>query len=345
MVQTINSGRRADEIRERRMKTTVSSRKRISGPKKRGKMRSEYSPPVLARASLVGNQMEKRQRKRKTRRRFDVSLGASGAEIRLPSLPLVGLSWRVVSAMMVAGLLFSIYQVWNSTMFRVQSVEIVGLERLKNNDVIAALGVMDQPVFALNPGKMMLNLKTSFPEFLEVAVEVNLPAQVVVTVTERKPVLTWKQDGKVELVDASGMAFPMRSGIADNPAIYVEALGPLPVKKLPEATIDTTKVVAPAETKLTAKELLSPAMVSAILTMARHTPKDAPLVYDPQHGLGWNDPRGWIVYLGDAKDFERKLQVYEALVKQLNARKIKPNLISVEYLYAPYYRAEQEKDG
>jgi hypothetical protein len=71
-------------------------------------------------------------------------------------------------------------------------------------------------------------------------------------------------------------------------------------------------------------------------------PADTLLVYDSEHGLGWNDPNGWEVFFGaEDQDMEMKLMVYQALVDRLQSEGIQPALISVEYVHAPYYRMER----
>ena len=71
-------------------------------------------------------------------------------------------------------------------------------------------------------------------------------------------------------------------------------------------------------------------------------PADTMLVYDSEHGLGWNDPNGWEVYFGaEDQDMEMKLSVYQAMVERLQSEGIQPALISVEYVHAPYYRMER----
>jgi hypothetical protein len=87
---------------------------------------------------------------------------------------------------------------------------------------------------------------------------------------------------------------------------------------------------------------LSPEQVSAILALGAKMPADTLLVYDSEHGLGWNDPQGWEVFFGaEDQDMEMKLTVYQALVQQLQNEGIQPALISVEYVHAPYYRMER----
>jgi hypothetical protein len=66
------------------------------------------------------------------------------------------------------------------------------------------------------------------------------------------------------------------------------------------------------------------------------------ILYDQEHGLGWNDPEGWQVYFGqDNGDIEMKLVVYKSLVEKLTQEGIFPTMISVDYVHAPYYRVEQ----
>ena len=71
-------------------------------------------------------------------------------------------------------------------------------------------------------------------------------------------------------------------------------------------------------------------------------PADTVLVYDSEHGLGWNDPNGWEVFFGDEdQEMDMKLLVYQALVEHLQSEGIQPAMISVEYVHAPYYRMER----
>ena len=84
---------------------------------------------------------------------------------------------------------------------------------------------------------------------------------------------------------------------------------------------------------------LPPELVEAILTLSPQTPENTPLVYDPRHGLGWHDARGWDVYFGmEVISLEEKLLVYDAIVNQLTAEGIVPALINVEHVHAPFYR-------
>jgi hypothetical protein len=62
------------------------------------------------------------------------------------------------------------------------------------------------------------------------------------------------------------------------------------------------------------------------------------LHYDPQHGLSYQDGRGWRGYFGVGTHMAQKLAVYETLVDNLISRGLHAAMISVENVNAPYYR-------
>jgi cell division protein FtsQ len=87
---------------------------------------------------------------------------------------------------------------------------------------------------------------------------------------------------------------------------------------------------------------LTPELVDSIIALGAKMPAETILVFDSEHGLGWNDPHGWEVFFGaEDQDMEMKLIVYQALVERLQNEGIQPALISVEYVHAPYYRMER----
>jgi hypothetical protein len=62
-------------------------------------------------------------------------------------------------------------------------------------------------------------------------------------------------------------------------------------------------------------------------------------LYNSNHGLGWKSEGGWDVFVGLTLDkIEYKLNAYDAMMNKLNEEGIAPSMVSIEYLYAPYYR-------
>ena len=179
---------------------------------------------------------------------------------------------------------------------------------------------------------------------------------MVISVTERIPTITWLENGSVGLVDSEGYKFPARENIPNNTQAIVEASGPPPQPiaielDIPAMDIRSTVLNEAEDSEdegesaeiskiIGAAPFMSDEMVRAIRELAGHAPSDTPLIYDARQGLGWHDPRGWDVYLGNTDDIDMKLRIYEAIVERLTSEGILPVLINVVYVHAPYYRLE-----
>jgi hypothetical protein len=303
-----------------------------------------------------GASRAERTRTKKVRRRFDISLNSTGAEVRLPSLPAIRAGIRLISFVLVLVLSILIYHFWNSPIYRPEAAQVSGLKRLKSSDVNAVLNISGTPIFTLDPAQMERDLLSAFPEFSAVSVSVALPRLVKVDVSERIPVMTWRQGDRTELVDAEGFAFPMRINATTLITPVVEAYGDPPgivpvIIQTPLSDLAMAGDAKQAANQLIfgssapnqavyARPLLTPDMVSAIRTTARLIPANAPLIYDSRHGLGWRDERGWQAYLGDVEEVEMKLSVYGTLIQELTEAGLQPALVSVEHVHNPYYRLE-----
>ena len=311
--------------------------------------RSETVPPVMVRGGMggmaFGRSASSRLHKQKVpKRRFDVPLKVQGAEVRLPSIPLIHIGWRAVSLLMVLMMTTSLFLIWKSPVFQVQSVEAKGLKRLTLTELNTVMGTLGTSVFTINPQVLEKNLQLAFPELENISVRVNLPASVKVSVIERVPLIAWNQSGSEVWVDAQGVAFPPR-GNPEKELVRVEGHGTPPGFTTTPSTNDLQNPptgLPSAPTTTIPKISLSPDLVSGILVLGAKMPADTLLAYDSEHGLGWNDPNGWEVFFGaEDQDIEMKLSVYQAMVDRLQSEGIQPALISVEYVHAPYYRMER----
>jgi hypothetical protein len=325
----MQSSKRADELRKKRTsrekagsKTTIKSRGT--------KFVSSKQPPVIGRRGVMGEVFsQKPASNKRVKRRFDFSLGATGAEMRLPSLPIIHLGWRLVSGLIVVGLIFCLYTLWTSPDYRVVSANVEGIERVTWEEVNSVAAVFDKPIFAIEPTKIHSELQQSFPEFSTILVKVALPAKVLIMVEERQPVLVWKETERILWVDRQGIAFPPRG--EPTPEITIEALDPITQVK-PENNF---------QDEIFETRFLSAEMVDAIMSLSEISPENTPLVYMHDHGFGWRDNRGWDVFFGRFDgEIEMKLNLYEAIQEFLTKQQIQPALISVEHLHAPYYRLE-----
>jgi cell division septal protein FtsQ len=313
-------------------------------------------PPVMARGYNMDIPFQANRAYRKNnRRRIDVPLKVQGAEMRLPSLPMIRFSYRWWALILGVVFLGGLYYLWNAPFFRVEAAQIEGANRVKASDINAVLDASKKPVFALHPTELQNKLLEAFPELSSVVIEVSLPNTMKVMVVERVPVLTWRQDDIDKLVDEGGFAFPLRleasSPItplveaAGNPpslGVSSEAIAALIENELKQVGADQkNQDNGPAGQAAPLQPFINPEMVSAILAMSKVAPANMTLIYDGNHGLGWLDERGWQIYLGDAQDMEMKLRVVDAIVQRLISEEVQPALISVEHVHNPYYRVEQ----
>jgi cell division protein FtsQ len=310
-----------------RLRANKQSRRAVSTPSRRRQVRSPYGqPPVLVRNETSALPLDNRKR-RKTRRRYDVALGAHGAELRLPSFPQVRLGWRLVSFFLVTVLAGAVYAIWTAPEFKVQGVEINGLVRLTQEDIQTVMSLDGEPVFSVSPAKIKEDLMEAFPEIAHVSVSVALPASVSVILEERQPVLALRSGDEDVWVDLEGVGFPPRGDSGPLPIIEGEGIATLPGY---DGVEDVMRY--------------DPQIIQAVLALSAYVPPGRSMVFDGQHGLGWTDDRGWQVYFGtnlaDAGEMEMKLRVYDALVQRLDESGVWPQFVSVEFLHAPYYRLE-----
>jgi hypothetical protein len=213
-------------------------------------------------------------------------------------------------------------------------IEINGALRLSDDELSRTLNLYNKPVFILDPEELEKSLSLAYPEIKDLSIRIGLPASVVVDVIERVPLIAWHQNSSIQWIDGDGYAFSPR-GDAEK-LVPVQASAPPP--KPAQDKVDGE----PIELGFGYQAFMQPELVAGILVMRASTPEGAGLVYDPQHGLGWKDSRGWDVFLGvNGNDIQSKIVVYKSIAKQLQADGITPVLINVEHVHAPYYRLEQ----
>ena len=310
------------ERRPRKMKTETKRRSQ--------KSQSGEFPPILVRGGAAASLAHSHKKDKHGRRRFDIALNGQGAEMRLPSIPSIGVGWRLISALTIAVLGFMIYFLWSSPFFNVAAIDVTGLVRLSNDEINTVADVVGKSIIFVDPAKVEQDLRIAYPELDSISVDTEVPNKVLVNLVERQPVLAWQEDGQTYWIDESGMAYmPHGDWI---PGITVQGSDLLGSK-----TVDSEELAGGEAVD----QKIPVALINAVLTLNQEIPENSPLTYDNQHGLGWFDPRGWQVYFGtDGEDMELKWKVYWKTFKRLKKAGIRPAFISVEHVHAPYYRLE-----
>ena len=249
--------------------------------------------------------------------------------VRASTLPTLHVEWRAASAFFAIFLSVILYLMWTSPYFMVTVPQVRGNSLVSSEEIVAALDLGGTPIFALQPEEIAHRLLLADPSLKTVEITVSLPNSVSVAVTERQPVLIWQQDGVMAWIDAEGVAFRAHGQV--DGLITVSALGPPPAPVMDAATRNDWAPPA----------YIDPNVVASLRAVLPYVPQGAPIIYNPASGLGWVDPRGWAVELGDiTQDFGLKLRLYETITNWIVANHINPVLVNVAYPNAPYYRTE-----
>ncbi len=286
-------------------------------------------PVSPLRPSKKTNFVGAKKRKKNIRQYEAAAFNPAYEGLRSFAMPAIRLEWRAASAALTIILSIVLYLLWTSPYFMVSVPQIKGNQYLSSEKINRALDLSGKKVFSLVPQYMERHLRLTYPELADVEITTSLPNLVNVNVKERQPVLIWQQDGMMAWIDANGVA--IRSNAQVDGLITVTALGPPLAPVVDESTYD----------ELAPPPFIAPTTVAALQSLIAHVPPGTPIIYDPQSGLGWTDPRGWTVQLGDiTEEIGLKLRIYESIVTWVTQKNIQPVLINLEYPHAPYYRTE-----
>lgn len=307
--------KRAEQVRKRRARVTPQGvDRRLS---KRGRRTERVSAE-----SAIAETRPRRRRSGRPRRRRDLALFPDlGVEVRLPSLPSVKLGQRALGVALLGGWLLVMRGAWTSPQFRVGQVEILGAELLRQEHVRSIAAVSGDRIFSVDPKAIEARLE-AYPEVASAQVKVRWPDHVVVRISERQPVLAWEDGGRTWWLSRGGVAYLARE---QRPGMAT-VISPEPALTILD------EPMAPA---------LDPEVVSLAVNLSELFPSVGPLVYDRIHGLGFQDPRGWIAFFGKGGDIALKVRMYETIAESLAEQEGQVALISVEDLFAPYYRLKR----
>ncbi len=275
------------------------------------------------------------------RRKVYVPLKTPGAEIGLPSLPNIELGWRLASFLLFVVCLAALIGMKSMDIFRITQVNLANANRVPSDEVLPRLNLENLTIVDIIPSEIEAQVLTAFPDFQRAKVEVGLPAALTLTVEERVPAIIWIiDDGRAMWIDEDGYMFDVR-GEATLPIKVYANVSPPPamVAITPENDEETTLVSTTGFAPSTVQA--DPKLVSAILNLKPLIEEGIDLLYNPEYGLGWQDPRGWKVYFGtNVENIDQKLAQYSVIIEAITARKVQPTLISLEFLHAPFYRLE-----
>lgn len=311
--------------------------------------------PVLTRGVVSGGPSIAETMNNTNRRQYYISLPATHTEVQMPSVPRIRFGWRLLSATMAVACVASLYFLSYDARFRVNSLILNGSRRIQSTDMAIAAKIYGLSIVEVKPEEMQKDILYAFPELDEVKINIEFPAQIVITIREPQPVLIWKTEKQNYWINIDGEFIPTRGEVSNLPSIQSKGKPPLlPTPRPLEVEMQGTPKPTATGTTPDPKVRLTPPppnrldaqMLEGLLTLSKLVPKGTVLTYTDENGIVWDDARGWKVYFGrDLRDVELRYTVYKSIADQLpgmsdpaNGKKIKPTLISVESLNLPYYR-------
>jgi hypothetical protein len=316
--------------------------------------------PIVSRRGTYGVPI-RQQTQTKVRRQLYLSLGAGGAEIRVPALPIFNPSWRFISGLLVAASIAAMVYMIYAPVFLVSSVEVKGLNRLDPERIQPILDLANRPVVFLDADQIKTRVSQVLPELKDIRVSVDMPATISITLGERKPALVWENNGQQSWIDTDGILIPVQGDGGELLTILSDIAPPVVdistkkevnkaraaagVQFKPKAKkADTSSADEEVVSEFPGMQQVEPSVLSTAVQLSTMMPAGAQLLYNSKYGFGWNDQlQSLTVYIGqDLTDLDVKMNEYSAIMITLQKDGIKPGLISLEHVHAPFYRLERQ---
>ncbi|GIW14016.1 MAG: hypothetical protein KatS3mg062_1455 [Tepidiforma sp.] len=261
---------------------------------------------------VVGGEAAPRQIVRRERV-IGVGVVPAAAPRRRSFLPsrraLFALSFAAVLAALFAGGAW----LYRSPYFRVETVEVVGLERMSDRTVVEAAAVLGDSMFTADLAAAQRNIY-ALPLVAAVHIEREWPSSIRIVVEERRPWGTWEQAGVDYLIDREGVVIAVGERLEPGaPAIRSSEPG----SRLVGDRVDYQAVDAAAEIY----ELLPRQLGTTVSEVA----------FIKGKGVQVTTADGQIALFGDSSSIAYKLAVWAALAAEARERHISYTTIDLRY--------------
>lgn len=278
--------------RFRRNKRSSSGIRRMQPrSQSRGRVKPRIEPSAEAAEEAVS--LGQRRAARRARKRSQVTRASAPRTQRRFSLFSL-MSWRLVSGVIVIGLIAVLYLFLTADAFFVSAVGIGGERYLTREEIFRYSDVAQQHIFWVDADDVEARLE-AVPNIADAQVLIGWPPDMVqLLVVEREPALIWEQEIRV-WVDVNGIVMKLREDRSDLLRIVVQDV----------------------EEPIAVGQVIPRTIVDGALQLKRRYPDISVLLYDSLTGLGHRDTRGWTVWFGTGEDIDTKLLVYNALVEEI----------------------------
>lgn len=329
----------ADQVRARR-KIAPVQRKPIPRVQERTSREAQSASRVISRHGSYRSAGAYTTSGR-SRKPVYLSTGTPGSEVRLPALPQMTLSWRLLSGLLAVGMIVLLYMMRNGDTFRINTVNLSGGIRVPSDEIKANLNVTGDSIIFVQPKQVEEQIVAQFPDIKNARVSVSMPDSLNVVVEERIPAVLWYQDDQeLYWIDQDGFTFTVR-GEANLPIrVFSDTTPPASLGYIDPNSLMTKEELEKIEFDPSIPPV-DPSFILALQKLNTIKPADTPMLFTRENGIGWADPNGWQVFFGNnTEDIDLKLIEYSHIVKTILDRNLQPILISMEFLHAPFYRLE-----
>lgn len=235
----------------------------------------------------------------------------------LGSHPLVRFGTRWLSLFGLGMTIWILSQLTSGAEYRIDTFSIEGAYYMSPSRIRSIANLGGRQSYQIDPSEIEQKLEMH-AEVLSAEVTLSWPNDLVIEIEERLPVLEWNDAGRSWLISADGLAYLRRSSPPELNRVH-----------------SLNSVLQIGET-LT--PVIDPNVVQAALDLKARIGDGQDLIFDSEHGFGFQDGYGWMAFFGVDGDMGYKLEAYSKIVEILLQNRYPANLVSVEDVSAPYYR-------
>lgn len=216
-------------------------------------------------------------------------------EARVRPIGVVWISWRWLSGSLSLFLLVILYAMLGSQAFVVNTIAVGGERYVSPEWVFNTTKIAGNNLFTVDAADVESRLERD-PSVADAQVYVSWPPNAVsVVVAERDPAMVWDQGGFRVWVDINGIVMFQREERADLIRIRHED---------------------PDAEPLGVGNTIDREIVAGALQLHAKLPSIKTFLYDPVKGIGFFDERNWRAWFGVGTDMERRLRIYDQIVRQ-----------------------------
>ncbi len=267
------------------------------------------------------------------RRSYRASIGVGPVRVQREALRGTGWQLQKWPAFLLVGVLVGLlYVIMTFDSFYVYGADIQGASLLNSDEVYAAAGIEGFNVFWLDEQAIAARVLHQMPYVTGVKVHLQLPNQVHLTITERRPRIAWETSQGRAWVDDQGIALPPLPKSPPEQLVHLVDSQQAAMVAQPN---DQPPAIGPGGVPVVK---MQPDVVQALLSLGTLLPGTQTFNYDPQSGLNFRTVDGASVIFGMKGDLARKVAVLQAIQRQWKDFGRTPTLIDLRVAERPFVR-------